>query len=442
VTQNKLIGVGVFVLGGALLFTVGLFLIGNRRMAFERSFEVYAEFAQVAGLENGATVRVAGMDAGEVRSIDVPAGPTAPFRVRVRVREDLHRIVRADSVATIQTDGLVGNKFVQIDAGSEPAPEAPDGSTIVSREPFGFADLLQHASATIERVNGTIDELKGEVEEVLTVVSDTARDANELVADVGEDVRAITDVGTKIAGDVEAIVSGVRQGRGTVGKLLTDDALFRQATEIVSEAERTVQNLREATGQARQALADWRRTDGPAQGLAADLRQTLTYAREAMADLSQNAEALKRNFFFRGFFDLADLTPQQYRDGALAGDGRVALRIWLAHDLVFRRDPNGAEELTDEGRARIDSAMSAFLDYPATSPIVVEGYDDAPTRDERFLRSRRRAQLVREYLVAKFNRDANYVGLMPLGLEAPGSPGGDGRWRGVALAIFVEKPQP
>src|SRR4051812_25292586 len=135
-TGFKAAAVGAFVVAGILLFAAGIFLIGDRRMLFSRTFEVYTEFANIAGLEEGAKVRVAGMDAGEVETIHVPPGPSAPFRVKLRVREDLHPIIRVDSVATIQTDGLVGNKFVQVEAGTDQAQTAPPGGTIHSREPF------------------------------------------------------------------------------------------------------------------------------------------------------------------------------------------------------------------------------------------------------------------------------------------------------------------
>src|SRR5687768_1303750 len=112
--KNRLAAVGVFVIGGLLLFAAGLFLIGDRRMLFADTLRVYAEFKQVAALDNGAKVRVAGVDAGEVEEIIVPAGPSDRFRVRMRVRADLRPLIRVDSVASIQNDGLVGNKFVQI----------------------------------------------------------------------------------------------------------------------------------------------------------------------------------------------------------------------------------------------------------------------------------------------------------------------------------------
>src|SRR5262245_50705360 len=134
--KNRLAAVGAFVIGGFLLFAVGLFMIGDRRMLFSDSIDVYAEFQEVAALANGAKVRVAGMDAGEVDEIDVPRSPTEKFRFKMRVRKDLHPLIRLDSVASIQTDGLVGNKFVQIQTGSDKSPQVQDKGTIQSREPL------------------------------------------------------------------------------------------------------------------------------------------------------------------------------------------------------------------------------------------------------------------------------------------------------------------
>src|SRR5688572_20956557 len=154
-------------------------------MLFAESFEVYAEFAEIAALDNGAKVRVAGMDAGEVENIRVPAGPGAPFRVRMRVREDLHPLIRLDSVASIQNDGLVGNKFIQIDTGTEASPPVPDKGTIQSREPFDIADLLEKMSGTIDMVNTMIVDVKAELEGALVAVSGVAKDAQALMDAVG-----------------------------------------------------------------------------------------------------------------------------------------------------------------------------------------------------------------------------------------------------------------
>jgi phospholipid/cholesterol/gamma-HCH transport system substrate-binding protein len=440
--NTRLAAVGAFVVGGLLLFAVGLFLIGNRRMLFAETFDVYAEFSQIASLQNGATVRVSGMDAGEVESIHVPAGPSAKFRVRMRVRSDLHQLIRLDSVASIQNDGLVGNKFVQIDSGTEASAVVPDKGTIHSREPFDIADLLAKMRDTIDNVNAAIAEVKDEVEDTLSAISNTTLIAQELITDVGKEAREISSSGRKVAADLQTIVSSLRQGRGTIGRLLVDDALYQSARKIASDAERAVSDVREASQQAKSVLGDLRGEGSQVKGLTGNLQQTLASARDAMADMADATEALKRNFLVRGFFnrrgyfDLDEVSVEQYRQGALEGRDRKALRIWIRADLLFERDPAGLERLSDQGRQRIDSAMSQFVRYPRTTPFVVEGYAREITADQRFLLSRSRAQLVLNYVVGKFGLDANATTTMAMGAEAHESPLGD-TWDGVALAVFV-----
>jgi phospholipid/cholesterol/gamma-HCH transport system substrate-binding protein len=439
---NRTAIVGAFVVGGVLLFAIGLFLIGNRRMLFEQSFEVYAAFSNISGLQNGAIVRVAGMDAGEVTEIEVPASPQGQFRVKLRVRSDLRPLMRLDSVATIQNDGLVGNKFVQVQAGTEASPQVPDKGTIQSREPFDIADALAKLNDTIDLVTGIIKDVKVGLDEALGAVSQTATDAQALMGDIGTEVRQIMGSTQKITDDLRVITSNVREGRGSVGKLLTDDALYDKARNIAAEAEKTMATLREAAEQARGAVADLRGENGPMSGVVGDLQQTLATARDAMQDLAENTEALKRNFFFRGFFnqrgyfDLDDVSVQDYRSGALETGDRRVLRIWVKTEVLFETAANGDQRLSDSGRARLDSAMAAFVRYPKTSPFVVEGYARAPTGDARFLMSRQRARLVRDYLVEKFGLDPRYVATMAMGNEADDSPDGD-EWDGVALALFV-----
>ncbi|HJR61271.1 MAG TPA: MlaD family protein [Vicinamibacterales bacterium] len=442
--KNRLAAVGAFVIGGLLLFAVGLFLIGDRRMMFSDTFEVYAEFSRIAGLQNGAVVRVAGMNAGEVETIHLPASPSAKFRVKLRVREDLHQLIRLDSVASIQNDGLVGNKFVQVDSGSDASPEVPELGTIPSREPFDLAEVFERLNQSLDLVTTTFVEVKAGVNEALGAVSAAAVDAQALIEDVGAEVRAITASSQKVAADLQVIVTGVRQGRGSIGKFVTDDAFYERARGIAAEAERAVANLREASENAKQAIEGFRGDKGPVRGVVGDLQQSLTAARETLTDLADTSEALKRNFFFRGFFnrrgyfDLDDVSIAEYRQGALETNDRRVLRVWVKAEVLFATGPDGQERVTDDGRVRLDSAMGPFVEYPRTTPLVVEGYAEGATRDVQFVLSRTRAKLVRDYIVGRFGLDAGHVATMPLGPEAPESPA-NGRWEGVALAVFVPK---
>ena len=444
--SSKVIGAGAFVVVGALLFTAALFMIGERRMLFEDRFPLYTEFATVGQLELGATVRVAGLDAGEVTDILIPSSPEQKFRLRMQVREDLHQLIRTDSVATTQTEGLVGAVFVNIGTGTEQAPRVAEGGTIPSREPFLLSDLLEQASESIELVTETVEILRGDVLRAVQQLALTAEDSHALIEEIRPDIVAMTENGNQISTEARQIVAAINDGKGAVGKLIHDDTLYVRAREIADEAKSVMANVREVSDEARRAIADFRSDDGPAQGLMGDMRVTLRQAREATADLADNMEALKHNFLLRGFFnrrgyfDLDSFSPEQYRTGVLENGNRKAMRIWLSSDVLFDVLPDGTEKLSDGGRARVDSAMATYLKYVPVNPIVVEGYSTEGTVGERFRRARSRAGLVREYIMGRYDLAPQNTGFISLAEQAPGSPAG-GEWNGVALALFLDRDE-
>ena len=442
----RLVGVGVFVLGALLLFTIALFMIGDRQMAFAKKFTVYTEFKKITGLQPGAIVRVSGAKAGAIKSIEPPTTPGGKFRVEMEITEELHPLVRTDSLAAIETEGLVGGSFLGVGAGTDKAPSAPPKSTIPSKEPFEISDLMQQMSDTITKVNATIDELQDDVQRAVVSVGDTVDNANELITSVSDDVKRMASAGARISEDAARISEGLRSGRGTVGKLLNDDELYRRATAVAKQAEDIAGDARQVVAQARKALEEFRAKDGPVQGLAADLKQTMDGARDAMAGFADNMEALKHNFLFRGFFNdrgffnVDSISPADYRRAVLArSGGRRPVRIWLRAGVLSETDPKlpGAERLTDEGKQRLDSAMAAFVDQLPGAALFIEGYAQGGSKDEQYLKARLRASLVRDYLIGRFQLDPRRTAVVPLGSEADGSPDGE-RWDGVALAVFQE----
>ncbi|HXE79357.1 MAG TPA: MlaD family protein [Vicinamibacterales bacterium] len=442
-SRAKLVAVGVFVLVTLGLFATALFLVGERRMLFTRHIELNTRFADLSGLQPGSPVRVAGMTAGEVRHIAVPSTPGGPFVVRFTVREDLESLVRTDSLTSIRTEGLVGGTYLAVAAGSGTAPPARAGATLPSREPVGVADLLEQVSRTVTLITEAIVDVRADLEVAIAAVTDAAQRADAVVAEVGEDVAAIAESSRRITNDAAAIVADMRAGRGTVGKLLTEDELYREATSIMAESRRIAEDVRAVVAETRRAVETLNAGEGPTQTMIAELRETVTVARAALENLEENTEALKRNWFFRGFFrdrgyyDLDDLSPAAYRGGLLKRGDREDLRIWLRGDLLFESTPDEGLVLSDEGRARLDSAMATFLRYPLEGPLIVEGYATGPA-GEAFVAARRRAGIARDYLVSRFELNPRTVGIVPL--VEPGDRGPDGQpWDGVALAFFVKR---
>jgi len=445
-TPARLAGVGVFVLGGLALFALGLFMIGDRQMAFARKFTVYTEFTKITGLQPGAVVRILGAKAGSISQILPPSTPSAKFRVRLELAESLHPLVRTDSIATIETEGLVGGSYLGIGSGTDAAPQVGPDATIGSKEPFEISDLMQQMGDTIVKVNQTIDDMKGDVSNAVIAVADTMGNANALITDVSGDVKKMAVSGARITDDAAHIAEGIRNGKGVIGKLMTDDALYNRATAIAQQTEETAASARQVVELAKKALEGFQAKDGPVQGITADLKQTLEGARTAMVGFAESMDALKHNFLFRGYFngrgyfDLDDISPAAYRQGALTTGRREATRAWLRAEDLFEPDPGQPvnERLTDTGRAHIDASIGPFLKYVASGTVMVEGYAQQGAPDERYLRSRARALLVRDYLLGKFHLDPEATGVMALGADSIDSP--ERRpWEGVALAVILPK---
>jgi len=442
--------VGAFMVGGILLFVGGLFLIGDRRLLFARQFELNATFGKVTGLQVGGRVRLAGFDAGEVLEIGIPSRPSDPFRVRMRVREDLHQLVRTDSTCGLQTDGIVGSTFVQITKGTDEAAVVPAGALINGIDPIDFADVIREGRETFRTVSREIIDLKGDVSLAIGAVAQTAQSANGLIAGVGEEIRGVSKSATgaleevqQVLANAREVVDGVKAGRGTVGQLMTDDALYKRLTGLGSESEQTMRNIREATDRGRALLEDFTAPNGRGQQMVQTMRDILGQTGEIVSDLADSTEALKRNFLFRGFFrqrgfyDIDAISRDAYAAGALERNNRTALKIWIAASVLFARDVNGTERLTDAGKRRLDSVMGDFVRYPRDSPLVVEGYSQTAQGESAYLTSAEQATLVRDYLRDRFRRKSNLLDFIAMGDEAVGSPSGDRRWAGVALALYV-----
>ena len=436
----RLAMVGAFVIGGLLLFAVGLFLIGDRRLLFSEQFEVEAGFGNVAGVEIGTSVRLSGLPAGEVIGIAIPGEPGGRFVVRMRVREDLHALFRADSEAAILSDGLLGSAYIQLRAGTGSAPLVADGGSLAGVDAVEMSDLIVEGRETFRIAADEMTRMRAELSATFGDLGDTVTATNRLLAEVGTGVRMMSEASADLVAESRGLVADVRTVMSTV-------AAGQDAVEdVLRETEAAMGAVRGSAQEVERAIV---RLSGPGSvtdQLLGDARTAMRHAREVMADVADNTEALKRNWLFRGFFaergfyNLDELTRDEYR--ALEADERyTVLRVWLAAARLFEEGGAGADgSLTlraDAGR-RIDEAMGELLQYPRNSPLVVEGYSTRRADGPRMNDARRRADLVHDHVARTFGRPAGATAAMPLGAEAAGSPSPDGRWDGVALTLFVE----
>ena len=480
--KTSRLSIGIFVVGGLTLFGIGMFLIGDRHQAFAHHSEYYSEFVNLAGLANGAKVRVAGMDAGQVLAISVPDSPSSRFRVKWRIDAKLRGLVRADSVVTIDTEGIVGGTYLAVRSGSAQALQADALTTIPSKEPTELATLLERGNGLLTDADGMLREVGGKLNGALDGVTTTVSNVNDVVVALKEGRGAagmllsdealadrIRQTVTTTTSDVQDIVADLKAGRGPAGMLLRDEAVAGQVREAVKNAQQATADLSHASQQAdalvsdlssrqipqkagevmdnlgdsarqvRQMVSEINKPDPQEMSAAANIRASLMNANTASTNLADATEALKHNFLVRGFFrkrgyyNLADISPEQYRNDR-AFISPANRRVWLSGSDLFQSGLNG-EELSAKGKALLNAALAENGDPVVESPIVIEGYwnGDVPAEQLRFSRSR--ATLVRQYLQDRFQLDSRSIGVVSL-KNLP--PKGMDRttWDGICIVVL------
>lgn len=471
-SASRLAALGIFCVGGLLLFALGLFWIGDRRQLFGDNVGLSAEFHNVSGISPGALVRISGLDAGEVLEVEIPVAPQAPFRVHFRTAARFLPVLRTDSVVSIQTDGIVGNKFLQVEAGTDAAAAVGDGTTLPSREPIELSDLLAQATGAIATANEAIGDIRVGIDQTVHAVLELNEQTIGTVRTVGNQVNRFAENANGVSDDVRAIVSNVRSGRGAVGRLLNDDTIYDDLRVMATEGQQVTRNLKDVSGdlaaisddlkardlggkieqvtdgiktltqEAVGAVRSFQGADGASGNLLATMRQTLNNANEAMANLAEDSEALKRNWFFRGFFnqrgffDLDAVGVREYQEGRFLSD-RQKVSEWIDGAVLFATNGEGRDYLTDDGKRRLNLAMSRFLLYSKNEPFIIESWAGAGSDPETILKSRERAILVSEYLVDTFELKSNYVATMPMNAGIPQGAVRDG----VGLVLYAPKPR-
>src|ERR1700737_4032716 len=130
---------GAFIIATLAILAAGVFIIGSKQYLFTSTYRLKAQFATVVGLDPGADVRVGGVHSGTVRDIELPSKPTDKITVLMDLQRSTHDIVKQDSIAAIETEGLLGNEYVSISFGSAQALNVKDNNTTPTQPPPSFA---------------------------------------------------------------------------------------------------------------------------------------------------------------------------------------------------------------------------------------------------------------------------------------------------------------
>lgn len=230
--------VGLFFFLGILVAFVLVELTAGARW-FRESYELWARYPDVQGLNVGDPVHVAGVKVGRVEEIRL-----APEGVQVRMRVDRSAPVHADAVARLGFQALSGSRFVAISLGSPGAPLLRDGDAVRGEAPAGLTDMIDELQDVAASVRELADGLNANQERLLG-------NLNELLE---ENRRTISDMARHAA----SVARKLDQGDGTMAQLLNDPELYRRLARGVALAETVLADLSRVSGR----LADGRGSIG------------------------------------------------------------------------------------------------------------------------------------------------------------------------------------
>ena len=212
--MSRVARLGAFIFVTLAILATGVFIIGSKEYLFHSTYKLKAQFDNVAGLANGADVQVGGFHSGTVQSIELPHKPGDKVTVLMNLDRATHEIIKQDSIASIETEGMLGNQFIAISFGSAGQAEVIDGQTIKSQSPLVMADMLKKASGILDNSQ-----------------------------------QALQDAALATA-HLNSVSAKIDSGQGTIGALVNDKQLY-------SNLEQTTLTLHDTMTQAQAGVTDF-----------------------------------------------------------------------------------------------------------------------------------------------------------------------------------------
>jgi phospholipid/cholesterol/gamma-HCH transport system substrate-binding protein len=260
--------VGLFVGIGSILMFVVIILIGQENSIFDSTTSLYITFNDVGGLRVGSQVRLAGVSIGSVTGINFPSElEDKKLHVEIKVRTSMLPRIRKDSVATISTKGLLGDKVIEIGIGTASEAQMMEGDYLDSEEPPDMFQILEKGQELIshgaEVAKGLeiaikkysddelVNHIKGIAESVDNLINEVEsgdgvmhgliydKQVNRDVAVIVRNIRAASVNVDKTVAHIENIMNEVRTGKGTLHGLIYDE----DGKQIVSSLKNAAQNI-------------------------------------------------------------------------------------------------------------------------------------------------------------------------------------------------------
>jgi phospholipid/cholesterol/gamma-HCH transport system substrate-binding protein len=235
---------GIFIFIGILAAMVTILMMGGGEALFEKNYKIFIEVSDVAGLAKGASVSSGGLKVGTVEEIKF-SDNYENVRLTLKIKESAKQRIREDSVVRFQTQGVLGDKYLEIFGGSADKPVVADGGTLGVEQGKDMAAMFAEGSSALGLLKDNLANLKvlttslakqNKMEAVMKDLAETSANMKDITKQL-KGSNAIADLGATTK-NLRVITDKVKNGEGTVGALLSDPSLYEDLKNLIGGANR------------------------------------------------------------------------------------------------------------------------------------------------------------------------------------------------------------
>ncbi len=225
-----------------------IFLMSGTGGWFTHKIRLRSYFDNAQGLREGAPVRLAGVDIGNVTGIRVVSGhPLAPVEVSMKVNTKYDFDLHKDSVTVLSTAGILGETYVDIDSSTAKGPAVADGDTLATREEPAIEDVVRASQTTLQN----IDTLLKRVDRIMAFIESGQGSIGKVIYDP-----ALYNQLNATVVEFKGLVDDIQNGKGSLGPLFTSDEAYKKAVAAIDKVNAMLDDLQAGKGTAGKLLKD------------------------------------------------------------------------------------------------------------------------------------------------------------------------------------------
>jgi len=318
------IKLGSFVLAGLIFLIFCLYMIGRNRNLFGSTFTISADFHNVNGLMTGNNVRFAGIDVGTVKRIDIVSDSSV--RVYMIIDKEFRKHIKKNSVASVGTDGLMGNKLINVNSVPEVAPIVEEGDVIASLKPVETDEMLRTLNTTNQNLSSFSNDLKRIAQRInnskgiWSLLSDTGISKN--IENAAKNINRAGQRAAEAGEEITALLRSVKQGGGLASTILNDTVLSKRLKTAIANIQQVSEHASQLTNNLNEMLKQVKKGQGAAGVILSDtaterkLKQTISNLEQGTARFNEDMEAMKSNFLTRTYFKKQEKEMQKEKEKA------------------------------------------------------------------------------------------------------------------------------